>query len=107
MDRRIVTRRHVIGMGGGAALTALFATLGSPLPARASGNKIITYSDGVGIVDQNGNSLLRAYLNLSTIGIVTANGSCTLPASPVAGVTYQTVGGQWIKNNGNGSYSIP
>jgi hypothetical protein len=59
------------------------------------------------MVDQYGNLLIRAYLNLTTIGLVIPEGSCTLPSFPTVGVTYQTIGGQWIENNGNGSYAIP
>lgn len=107
--------RGKIVMFGSSALATLAlspsAAIGAALRRlrpNTSGLTVINYSDGVGLNDQYGNSILRMHVNASaqTISSVFGTHTWTIPANLSPGFTYTPVAGYTMSlpSEGYGKY---
>ncbi len=127
MDAMRISRGRLLAAGAGVA--TLGALVGSPARGRPlvlreqpllSGRTIVHYSDGVGLNDANGNSLIRLKMDAlaQSASVISSAGTWTIPASPSTGFSYTpipnvTMGlpsggmGTYLTSNTYGSVTAP
>ena len=115
MDAMRISRGRLLAAGAGVA--ALGAFVGSPALAKRgvihvqplqSGRTIVHYPDGIGLDDQNGNSIVRLKMDVpsQSASVISTGGTWTIPASPSPGFSYSPIPGvtMGLPSNGFGTY---
>jgi hypothetical protein len=109
---RSLSRADILA-GAGAMLATILAGA-SPATAKVrmlggDGNLVITYADGVGLLNAKGQTLVRLHINFAAQTMYMdgeVGTSATLPLKPTPNTPYQIYPGYYLQVDGNGNAAI-